>query len=295
MASDPLSQAADRAGLCLFRRGDMRPAPHSVAIAMTPEDALKSPRGTRGIVPAWNGLALVIRVGSLVSQNPTQATGADILLPLSWATPPGAWAGNRLAIDPYAPDAGDRLLTALRERGWVAPGNPTDFKASRFQSETGEMTVDGSADILTLDTPRTSGGYAPAGKKIRTKAVTVAMEDTDATIWVSSLDGAPIAESSRLLVTHLTDLQNSGARYADKARQVLLDWGGLPHLVRKGRATVTIRLKNASKARVWRLETGGRRTEQVAARVRGGALVVPLDIDRGGRACILYEVEVKQP
>ena len=45
MVSDPLSQAAERASICLFLRGDMQPAPRSLAIAMTPKD-LAQPPGT---------------------------------------------------------------------------------------------------------------------------------------------------------------------------------------------------------------------------------------------------------
>ena len=36
-----------------------------------------------------------------------------------------------------------------------------------------------------------------------------------ATVWASSLDGAPLRVSRRILVTHLTDVQNTGAEYAD--------------------------------------------------------------------------------
>ena len=43
MATDPLSQAAERASLCLFLRGDMREAPHSVSIAMTEADFHQPP------------------------------------------------------------------------------------------------------------------------------------------------------------------------------------------------------------------------------------------------------------
>lgn len=51
---------------------------------------------------------------------------------------------------------------------------------------------------------------------------------TGATVFVSSLDGNPIRTSKSLLVTHLTDLQNTGARYAEGARQTLLEWGLCP-------------------------------------------------------------------
>ncbi len=51
----------------------------------------------------------------------------------------------------------------------------------------------------------------PPGRTIRTRdgVVAISMGASDATVWVSSLDGRPIAASRRLLVTHLTDLQNS--------------------------------------------------------------------------------------
>ena len=63
-----------------------------------------------------------------------------------------------------------------------------------------------------------------------------------ATVWVSSLDGEPIARSSHLLLTHLTDVQNSGIRYADEALTILLDWGKLPHLMRRGAARIELAL-----------------------------------------------------
>jgi len=293
LASDPLSQAADRASICLFRRGDMTAAKHSVAIGMMADDLLKAPKSARSTIPSWDWLALVTRVGTHLAKSPTDvAGGADLVLPLPWSALARADGGKILAVDPYARDAGDKIVAELRKRGWLGASNPTDVNAKRFQSETGELTVDGPADVLTLDTPRTAGGYAPAGKKIETKAVSIAIENTDATVWVSSVDNAPIAESRRLLVTHLTDLQNSGVRYRDQARRVLLAWGDLPHLVRSGRATVTIRMKNAAGARVFGLASSGKRLAEIKTSIADGALVIPLDIAAAGKARMLYEVEL---
>src|SRR5207248_8216744 len=113
-------------------------------------------------------------------------------------------------IDPYAvQDAA--LLTALRSRGILQPENPTDPVSKIFRSETGEVTIDGPNDRLILDTPRTAGGYARAGQKIDAPkgGVRIEIQGADATVWVSALDAEPIQQSQRLLVTHLTDLQNS--------------------------------------------------------------------------------------
>lgn len=286
VASDPLNMAAERASVCLFRRGDLRPAKAAVAIVATPEDVLKSPASARSAIPGWHGLAWVARIGYLPDSRPRPNT---LALPLGWADK-NALSGR--LTDPFAGDAGERILAELKTRGWLPGANRTTWDGPVFQSDTGELTVDAPADMLTLDTARTAGGYAPEGSRIRTAALDVEIGKTDATVWVSSVDGAPIASSKRLLITHLTDLQNSGTRYGDRDRRLLLEWGSMPHLVLNGQATVTLRIRNAAKAKVWGLTTGGRRIAPIATRVETGALVIPLSVDAGGKARILYEVEV---
>ena len=112
------------------------------------------------------------------------------------------------------------------------------------------------------------------------------------------MDGTPITESRRLVITHLTDLQNTGARFAERARQTLLEWGGLPHVVRAGSAEIALRLKDARSAKVYALATSGRRLAEVKAKVRGAELVVPLNVappsgngPEGAR--MIYEVAVE--
>ena len=115
----------------------------------------------------------------------------------------------------------------------------------------------------------------------------------DATVWVSSLDNQPIATSRRLLITHLTDLQNTETRYADRRRKVLLAWGRLPHLVHAGSAEISLRVKDSSKAKVHRLAASGKRVGEVAeVRKEAGALRIPLSVSWSGKACLCYEVVV---
>jgi hypothetical protein len=51
-----------------------------------------------------------------------------------------------------------------------------------------------------------------------TSAAPVRIRTTDATAWLSSVDGKPIGEDKRLIITHLTDHQNRGTRFAERAR-----------------------------------------------------------------------------
>ncbi|MHB8863262.1 MAG: beta-galactosidase [Pirellulaceae bacterium] len=280
MVSDPLGQAAERASICLFLRGDMQAAPHSLSIVMTPEDLAQPPARIPQLAPAWHWAAWVTRVGTRVIGDPAHSLSDDLVLPLGWATPESDYTQARVAGlgDPYQL-TGEQLLAALRQRGILDSGNPTDPSKNVFQSETGEITIDGPQDILTLDTPRTAGGFAAAGEAIRTThGVHVLVHDVPATVWVSTLNDEPIAGSRRLLVTHLTDLQNTEIHYGELARQTLLDWGRLPHLMQAGRAEVRLQLADPKTLHVWALSTSGARVTEVPAEVKDGTLVFTADV-----------------
>ena len=116
------------------------------------------------------------------------------------------------------------------------------------------------------------------------------MGDVAATVWASSLDGKPIAQSSRLLVTHLTDVQADGNVYADRDKKILLKWGSYPPVVRAGTAKVSLALDSPASYEVWALDTAGRRVAQVTAAVTDGHLAFTADVKGPAGACMLYEV-----
>jgi hypothetical protein len=285
LATDPLNQAAERASLCLFLRGDLSPAGRTVAITMDAEELRRRQGRQGGIVPPWSGLVTLAKVGQLLGA-PDAAVPADLALP---ATGPSPASAAGLGAAPYTDAAGVAIVQALRERGWIEPGNPTDLGARRVQSASGQFTLDGPADTMVLDTPCTQGCFAPVGRKVDMSGASIEVRETDATVWVSSLDGLPITSSGHLLITHLTDLQNSGISYADGARTTLLAWGQPPHLVRNGSATVTLG-RTARKAEAWTLSTGGRRLAPVPVRVTPEALMLELAVKGEAGARMLYEV-----
>ncbi|MGA2867198.1 MAG: hypothetical protein ABSF95_22195 [Verrucomicrobiota bacterium] len=297
VASDPLSQAAERACLCLFLRGDLRTAPHSVALVMTEADLGQPAARIPTLAPNWHWLAWVSRVGTQVVPSPETLLPETALVPLAWQTPASAYRPSQvLALEPYAvPD--ERLIAALQERKLFSAADRPRPDGRFFRSETGEITIDGPQGRLVLDTPRTAGGYASAGQTVETArgGVRIAFEGSDATVWVSALDRNPIRQSRRLLVTHLTDLQNTGIQYAEPARQTLLAWGGLPHLVRAGKAELSIRLEHPGQYQVWALAPSGKRLAEVPAKVQGDSLRFTADVaaDPAAGARMSYEVAAK--
>ena len=294
VAADPLSQAAERASLCLFLRGDLQTAPHSVALVMTESDLAKPASRIPTLAPKWHWLAWVTRVGTQVVPSPEKPLSHTVIVPLGWQTPASAYSEKQvLSIEPYA-SGNDRLVIALKDRNVFMPGETPNPEQKSFRAETGEITIDGPHDRLVLDTPRTAGGYAAAGQTVETTrgGVRISVEGSDATVWVSALDAKPIHSSRRLLVTHLTDLQNSDIQYQEAARQTLLDWGHLPHLVRAGKADVSIRLEAPDRYHVWALAPGGKRLAEVPAKAEAGTLRFTADVagDAAAGARMIYEV-----
>ena len=111
-----------------------------------------------------------------------------------------------------------------------------------------------------------------------------------ATIWASSLDGKPLAGSSRILLTHLTDVQNTGTTFEDDTMRVLLAWGGLPHLMRNARAKVGLVL-SPGKFEVFALDGDGSRRRAVPCVVKDGRLAFVADIGADpASATYMYEI-----
>jgi len=294
LAADPINQAADRAALCLFLRGDMQSAPHTVAIAADPKTLRTRPVHLGGVAPSWTALAGVTRVGTYLQAASRRQSVPDLLLPVPGNAPQDLPADRILNVEPYDSDAAARILAAMRERGWLAPGNRTDLAAHRIESETGELLMDGAERILRIVTPRTVGVWAEAGRTVAAGSIEFTILDTEATVFVTSLDGRPVPESRRLLITHLTEQQNSGIRFADRDRTILLAWGALPHLVRRGRARVVFAKSAAGRAEAWALSTGGRRVAQVPIlRDASGRMEIDLDVAGTDGARLLYELVIR--
>lgn len=296
LACDPLSQAAERASLCLFLRGDLQTAPHSVALVMTDADLARPAPKIPTLAPKWHWLAWLTRIGSQVVPSPDQPLSHLAVLPLAWHTPASAYPATEvLPVEPYTVD-NDRMVKALEEQKLFQRDGAPNPTQKYFRSETGEVTIDGPHDRLVLDTPRTAGGYAAPGQIVETVkgGVRFSVSGSDATVWVSALDQNAIRQSRRLLVTHLTDLQNTGIQYAEDTRQTLLDWGRLPHLVRAGKAEVGIRLQSPKEYRVWALAPSGKRLGEVPVKVEADMLRFTADVagDPASGARLVYEVAI---
>lgn len=277
LCRDPLNQAADRLMLSLFLRRDAGVAPHGVVIALGGTSNGVAPAAGR-VEPGWRALALTTRVGS--------ATGA--VTEAGWTSLPAFGAAGGAA---GAYDAGAATAVAARVAANVSAAWQVDARRGLYASETGEFRLDRPAGVLAVNTPRTAGGFRMDAGAITAGVVRVQMADGPATVWATSLDGRAIGESRRLLVTHLTDVQQEGTRFADQAQQMLLAWGAGRPLARAGRAAITLPVP-AGESRAWVLSLSGARVAACALTHAHGEVTLPLAVTGPEGARMLYELEV---
>ena len=242
VASDPISLASDKAILALFLRGDMDALPREkgVSLLITPEAV--APEGTAAFYsyPSWSADACwKRRVSSCLRR---EDAGTETVIPRERAEDP---AMKALACD--------------------VPEDP-------------RVRFDRAAGTFAVDTPRTCGGFAPAGKAfVAGKTMSCTVFAADATVWATALDGRAISESARILVTHLTDAQNEGARFKDGTFRRYLSTGSRP-LVRTGRAEIALSVDAPAACRVYALRTNGVRKGEVKTLARDGRLVFTAEI-----------------
>jgi len=275
LVTDPVRLASERVGMALFLRGDLAEAPKAVAVTGTTEEYL-SRSGVRAAGDLTR-LGWCVRLGTLVGATLAESGGLEMAVADSPenAYPPG-------------------LLKSIKQHGLIPAGNATDIEGGIFESAGGEVRLDTKTGVVSVSTPKTAALAGPAGTTKKMGPVSIGIGKTWAMVSVISMDGAPLADSGKILVTHLTDLRNTGERFQGRDLGVLEDWGKAPWLIRAGRAVVKIaRTRPPSAVEVWRLSLIGQRTQQVAAEFANGAVIFTAATASDSGATLDYEVVIK--
>ena len=210
ISGDPLGLAAERASLCLFLRGDMAPLRDSYPLVFSETDLRNPAHGAPACqADNWLWAAWNARLSINVAKDGV------------------ASVENGAAFAALSRDA-EKVHADLAALGATKPGN-------------GAVTINPATGAILIDTPRTAGGFAEFGIH-SAGPLRFSIASVPATVWASSLDGEPLCASRRILLTHLTEVQNSGIKYRDQDRGILLNWGHLPHLMRAGKTEIELKL-----------------------------------------------------
>ena len=226
------------------------------------------------LAPLRNGIALWVTDESAAASDKTHHA-APKWCDVAWRMRVGSC---------LSPDSAAGLRVARLE---AAAALETEARAMAEKGAR-SLRLDRENGTFVIDTPRTCGGFANAGA-MDAGFLKADVSGSPATVWVSSLDGAEIPKSRRLLVTHVTDVQGEGAKYTDEAMTTTLRWGKRP-LMRNGKARIAVKMDDPSRCAVYELATNGRRMAAVQSKGRDGHLEFTASVAGANGARLLYEI-----
>ena len=143
--------------------------------------------------------------------------------------------------------------------------------------------------VFTVDTPLTQGAFVRSGD-VSLSSLSFGVRDCFATVWATSLDGRPLNDSNRILVSHLTDVLNSETAFSDKTRTVMTSFGHVPHLMRRGRVDCSLAV-TAGTYHLYALAPNGERAAELPTSLENGRLIFSLDVGSvPGTATCCYEI-----
>lgn len=238
---DPIARASETLAALLYRRGDVAEARQALLVPF---------HGARDLIDDGQGelpdsttrLGLLTRM-ALSETTPT--TGRSTLPP----GPPGPSASQ---LPRWLDKLSDKLtgasartfeatLDRLAADGVLTAEVARGARNRIYRSDTGEIVLDAPARTIRVVTARTEAVSLPErSAPLPLGRVTVRSLSTPALLAVSSLDGATLAASRRMLVILSTDTMNSGMTFKDETRRTITGYGRLPVLLKRGRAALSL-------------------------------------------------------
>jgi len=279
IATDPVGILSEKIACMMFLRGDIAPA--SKAIPFILRDSKENPlAGMKERYPKeYSLLGLYSKIGTVIYKDGDKMN----LIPSYFAC--GLDNMSSLPVAYYKAGIGFQELLEgipLQKTGRI------DFQGKSFESDTGEIAIDAVKGSFKAFSKRIECFCLPANTQAKGQYVFVSNGEAQSVISVTSMDGKNLPDSRRILILHIKDTQNSQIKFRGTSRTVLEDWGTLPILVRKGKATVNISFLNNRKTILKPLEIDGSAMRQI--NMTGAEYNLSTFNEFG--TCLAYEIEV---
>ena len=245
---DPIGQLTERQVVLMFGRGDVAPAKETYGYGVTKGEAFG-----RGLGDMW----------------------ANGLFPH-----PFTQLGYTSRIGSYTADNGESPKLACAKTWTAATKNAIPKFPGETVSDTKEIRISTKAGDLSVNSPRTAAVCSIDRHDLSAGPLAVSGATTFCSVSASSMDGAPLAKSRRVLVLHITDVVNTDMAFTNDRRTDTKEWGKLPYLAKTGSAKVSLKNANAGLS-LYALASDGTRMRKVPAKYVDGAYVFTVSVAAG--------------
>ncbi|MBI4979196.1 MAG: hypothetical protein HZC28_17070 [Spirochaetes bacterium] len=268
---DPIGRASQLMSAFIYKRGDVKASPHSVAVAVNEAYCVTNGAMNRTINNEQSKIALLCGFGVQYDKKypaglPPYAKPDLILLPADGGelVISGAVGMGGMANVVDRGDGSDltRVIGLMKTKGILSAENRSSASKEIYQSDTGELTMYSAEAQFTVITPRLEGAVLKESGKASLNALRLVSTTTPAAVAVIALDDAAIPESRRLLLVYSTDAVNTGLETSPD-RITLVKPGTLPILLETGTVKAAVKNRYAKTVKCFALGMDGQRREQI--------------------------------
>ena len=201
---------------------------------------------------------------------------------------------DRLYVMPSATGEGDsswlhRAYLQAAEKWGLPSGAQDDLEVGRiFRSDTGQLALDRDKGVFTATSPNAAIGVGSLGAAgpVDLSPVTIDCKTPFASVSIVSLDGKPIAESGRLLLTAVARAENTGQAFLNNHTEIP-EFGRPPVLAEPVEAVVAVR--TARNLGAYPLSPRGEKQQPMPTTNRDGR--VSVDVSGARSPWVLLEAE----
>ena len=268
---DPIRLLTQRILALLYLRGDVKQAPASEQelLTITPEDC-KLPQ-----VQNYSFFRLA-KDAEIPAKFHTLAFYTKIAMDSADRVPSGSRSLREVLSD-------TPLRIPRRGKGIYLP------EQGKIVSSTGEIGIEARTKTIRVVTPK-SEGFTVTGNHAEGNRLRASKSSGLCLVFAGSLDGNSLAESSRVLILHLTDIQATGRKITSLGKfRIAYNWGNMdPYLLRKGNVKISLENRGKGSVRLRALDVNGAILGEVPFRESDG--VVTFTADTGLYGAMAYEL-----
>ena len=292
-AHDPISRASEAVIVLTWFRSDVREAMHTVQLDLSGK--VLFPKHYQAAIGAdYAKLAMLTKIGIAYPEvKPLDTVGKikpDMELPVTEFSPLGVtqWYATASSKDgKIFPE----LLQKIKDSRLLPPSNRTDYAKRLFQSETGEIVLNGRTETMTVITPRLEGAIIKKDVPVKLARMEIASCSKPASVVVASLDkNQSLDHAKRLLLIFSTNALNSGMTFENSSMSLMVEVGSLPVLMETAKLTLKLKSAQNTAPTVYALNMDGTRAESVPVSFNDSCLSLALDTNTLKYATPFFEI-----
>lgn len=283
LGMDPIARTGETLAALLFLRGDVAPAHHRTAIKLSSRYVYDQNTGLGHLPEDVTATSLVTGTGLYWAEDNTSSETLKSIADMT-LNPGPSLGKSDVVIDEVSSKLGmgtrakwAQRVKELRKAAILSEDNITQASEGIYQSDTGELILERDKKRMRVVTPYTEAVAFSEDSPVKLSQLMLESADGPAMVAASSVDGAPLSSSKRILIILATDALNSDMEFADSNRHELLKLGNLPILMRPARVELTLHHQQPDTLRLYSASLNGERKNYIPVKLVPGGLRFTLD------------------